>query len=190
MKNELVLKEEITEIKDLVVRGVQAWAEAGSRLVRLLDDGHQLDQLAEQVGFSQDILTKLVAVGRGHIHPDLLLHTSPAAQMLLGCDVSEQRRYIEQPLELMVLHDDQPQTLQVKLDALTPDQARQVIDRDHVRDLAEQRAWLESQLAKQQAKRQAAVEDEGNFVIKGHKVLFKQGASMTKDELIKIAARL
>lgn len=190
MKNELVLKDEITEIRELVVQGVQAWTEAGSRLVRLLDDGHQLEQLAEQAGLGQDILTRLVAVGRGRIHPDLLLHTSPAAKLLRGCDVSVQRRYIEQPLELLVLRDDQPQTLQVKLDALTPEQARQVMDRNHVRDLAEQRAWLEDQLKKRRSKRQAAVEDEGNFVIKGHKVLFKQGASMTKDELIKIAARL
>lgn len=189
--NEVVAREKVEEIKGLIEEGVRCWTEAGQKLVRLLDAGSTLEELAPEIGVGKDILSKFVAIGRGQIHPELMTHTSPAARRLVSCDVSEQRRYLTEPLPLLVLRDqDQTETMQVQLDALTPEQARQVIDRDHVRDLAEQRAWLEDQLEKRRSKRRAAVEDAGDFVIKGHKVVFKKGVSMTKDDLIKIAARL
>ncbi len=177
-------------IAELIVRGIEAWIEAGQVLVETLDQGVTLEQVSDASGLSKDILAQFEQIGRGVIYPRLLTSKSPGARALLRCGRSEQEQYCSEPLQLMVLRGEQQDILRVPLDSLTPEQCKQLFVRGHIRDLGEQRACLESQAEEIRAKRAAVVHDQAGYTIKGDKVVFQKDARLGRDDLIQILSRM
>ena len=89
-----------------------------------------------------------------------------------------------------MMHENEVQTLIVDLDSLTTDQCKQVFANGHVRDLGEQRAYLESKFESERMTKVAQIEDGTGYVLKGANVIFKKGVSMNKNDLIAILGRL
>lgn len=187
--NELT-KMNASRISELIMAGIEAWLEAGRLLVETLDEGATLSEIADASGVSKDVLARFEQIGRNSLYPRLLASTSPGARALISCAFSEQKHYCHNPVEVLVMHDGNPDTLQVGIDALTSDQVKQVFIRGRVRDLAEQRAYLESKLEETRMAKVTEIEDGAGYVLRGKQVLFKKGCAMTKDDLISILGRL
>jgi hypothetical protein len=73
---------------------------------------------------------------------------------------------------------------------MTTDQVKQVFCRGHIRDVAEQRAYLESKMESERLQAVYEVEDGAGYVLKGRTVLFKRGICLNKDDLIQILGRM
>ena len=188
--NGLTVKDKGKHIADLIMQGIDAWMEAGKILVSMLDEGHTLDRIAESAGISKDILSRFEAIGRNNLYPKLLASTSPGARALMGCGYSEQKQFCHEPIELLVVKGEAHDVLKVDVDALTSDQCKQAFGRGHVRSMAEQRAYMESKAEEDRNRAVAMVEDAAGYVLKNHRVTFKKGLSLGKEDLIKILARL
>jgi len=178
------------KVASLIMAGIEAWLEAGKLLVDALDNGATLDDIADSAGVSKDILARFEQIGRNNLYPRLLASTSPGARALTGCPFSEQKHYCHNPVKMLVMRDGEPDTLLVPLDNMTPDQVKQVFCRGHIRDIAEQRAYLESKHESDRMQKVYEVEDGAGYVLKGRTVLFKRGISLSKDDLIQILGRL
>jgi hypothetical protein len=179
-------------IAELIARGIEAWLEAGKVLVETLEQGVTLDQLSETTRLSKGTLVQFEQIGRGTLYPRLLIRSgaSPGARALLRCGRSEQEQYCAEPLQLLVLRGEHQDVLRVPLDSLTPDQCKQIFSGSHIRDLGEQRAYLESQAEVLRVKRAAAIHDQAGYTIKGNQVLFQKSTSLGRDDLIQILSRM
>jgi hypothetical protein len=178
------------KIATLIMAGIEAWLEAGRLLVETLDGGATLEDIAESAGVSKDILARFEQIGRNNLYPRLLASTSPGARALTACPYSEQKNYCHNPVKLLVMHGGQPDTLLVPLDNLTTDQCKQVFCRGHIRDISEQRAYLESKMEADRMQKVYEVEDGAGYVLKGRTVVFKRGVALSKDDLIQILGRM
>jgi hypothetical protein len=99
------------------------------------------DYIADEVvGVPANFWRSLEMVGRKQLDGRILTGV-PFGNKLRSLPMSEQRAVLDGSLSLLVRDGD---SLQVKLDAITMDQAEQLFARDHIRSLAEQRTWLES----------------------------------------------
>lgn len=85
---------------------------------------------------------RLELIGRGQLDRRLLYGKSQVEGKLRKLPLSQQRQALDDGVEVLVGEGDH---LIVQVHDLTSEQVRQVFDRDHVRSLAAQRAWLESQ---------------------------------------------
>lgn len=165
---------------------------AGKLVVEIVEenpDGKR--QLAERYPqISMSFLNQLEAVGRGQMHPKLALAANPGYVKLRKLPISEQVRYVEEPLELVVEKDGEFDILLVKASDMTPDQAKQVFADDHVRSQGAQRAYLEDMKQKAlTAKRAEPLVEPFRICGKG-KVEFRAGVVMDLHELAALVARM
>ena len=189
MKTHILTKidDQIEALQKAIYTGVEAWKTAGKLLVSILEQGGvSLGEIADKADLPLDVLAQLEKIGRNQLVPQLLLAEYPAARKLERLPMSEQERLMIEPMEVMIMKDGKPDTLHVAVRHLTGSQVRQVFAANHVRTLAEQRQWIESQKPEQQT-----VKVESPYIItrKGS-VIFSQGCEMTAKELLRIAAQL
>jgi len=97
-----------------------------------------------------------VKIATAQMDERLLFDASPGATALKRCDIDAQRHYCENPVKVAVGDGDH---ICVHVDKLTSDQVKQVFYRGAVRDLPEQRAWIETQKARA-ARQKLAIEKE------------------------------
>ena len=153
MKQLLTIKEEqrkIEQLIDLIQKGVDAWIESGKILVELVESNpHIYDNIIQKCPtLNAGVLGKLEMMGRGMLHPRLLLGNSPGFQYLEKMPMSVQERYIEEPIPLVIETDAGTDVILVKAKDLTRDQARQVFAANRLRTEGEQKAILIDQRSK------------------------------------------
>lgn len=130
-------------------------------------------------------LNTLERVGRGAILPEVAYGTPSAGRAALAkLPVSDQERLLKEGVSVLLLRNGDLQTLRVEIDNLTPDQVRQVFDRDIIRSEGAQRAWLEDKLTKA-----TPVAIEQDYVIKGKFVKFRNGPKVSRATLAQILAQ-
>lgn len=164
-------------------RGTEAFLEAGRILVMLLeDDPDVFSKITDQFPkISRATLVAFERIGRGQLHPEVALSDAPAAKHLARCSFSEQKEALENGIDLLIVRENQTDTLRVKIGALQPRQVAQVFAADHIRDIAEQRVYFENQRAKR-----INHQDLSPYKVQGGSVVFRQGTRMTKRDLIKL----
>jgi hypothetical protein len=161
----------------VLYEGVSAWEKAGKLLVALIDRNPDVKQkiVREHPEISMGVLSRLEMVGRGFVKPAMLLSDAPAYRAARVLPVSDQDKLISDPhIPLLVRENGATEILQVDFRNLQAGQVRQVFASDHIRDEAEQRAWLEAQ-ARPSMKRDWWVEDG--------MVVFRKGAKFTVSQL-------
>lgn len=138
-------KQKIDQFGDLLAQigaGIKAAAALVVEIVNENPDGKR--QLLEKYPqISMSFLNQLEAVGRGQLNPKLALTVNPGLVKLRKLPPSDQDRYLEEPLELVIEKDGEYDVLLVKAADMTADQAKQVFAEDHVRSHGAQRAYLE-----------------------------------------------
>lgn len=140
------------------------------------------DYLCSQVpGLSKRFLAQLEQVGRGQIDARIMSDQCPYYQRLVRMPLSEQRRAVDGPLELLVRDGD---TLLVRTAQLMPSQAKQLFAQDHIRSLAEQRAWLEAQEVQRAAKASVVHTHNSVEIDKKRRCIFVAGVRLTRQDLL------
>jgi hypothetical protein len=83
---------------------------------------------------------RMEAAGNGSLDPRLVLNGSAGAAALRRLPAPVQSVAINHGVDLLT---DSGDILRVQVDNLQPEQVRQVLSFDHIRDPSEQRAWIE-----------------------------------------------
>jgi hypothetical protein len=92
------------------------------------------------------IFLDLEAVGKGLIDERLVTGQVKNSSLLRSLPLPDQQQFIEGSIEVLT---ENGETLLIAGQNLTHDQFRQVFNPTHIRSLAEQKAWIESQKTKQ-----------------------------------------
>jgi hypothetical protein len=126
----------------LLGQSVDALVEAAGLVVQLVDEHPGfMEEFCEVREVNPAMLRRLERVGRGLLVSELMLRHGAGYRTLERMPVDVQRRFLKEPVELLVYGGD---TLRVAIGDLSPAQAAQVFDRKSgvVRSLGAQRAWL------------------------------------------------
>lgn len=179
----------ISSLKSAIIAGIDSWTRAGEEVVKLLDSGmslHDIEAEANCEFINANVLAQFERIGRKQVMPKLLVLDFPASIYLQKLPMSEQIRLVNGEVELLV-HDGSPNvdTLRVSTANLTKGQCKQVFDKNGVRSLGAQRAWLEDQ--KKKAPLQSSVP---TWRIKGEKVVFSSACEMSRHDLAIILAQM
>lgn len=108
------------------------------------DPAHWVQVIAERTKLDRQVILNLERVGRGLARPELWLDSGAGARRLIRCAVSEQERFLNEPME--VFNPDAPtEPRLIHYSDLTPEQAQIVIDihAGAVNSLAKQRSLWE-----------------------------------------------
>jgi len=170
--------------------GKRALERAGALLVQCLDaDKTSKARLAAKGNVSITTLNFFERLGRRTLYCEVFLCDAPCALALTYLPYSDQVKCMNEPVELLVGDNGNFDVLKVDVRKLTQEQVRQVFTRSHVRDLAEQRAWL----AGQSRKAKTVNLTPTNYRIRGDAVDFLLGNAklhVTRAELLRIAAEM
>ena len=182
-------KKQIEKFIELFQTGVNAWIKAGEMLVEMVeDDPHVYDYIIQRCPtLNAGILGRFEQMGRKTLHPQLLLSASPGFDKLRKLPFSMQERYIKEPVPIIVHTDQGTDVLLVEAKNMTKEQANQVFAPGRIRTEGEQKAWL------MQQRSLAAKPVGGNvspWTIRGGRVVFQQGASLSAGELATIITQL
>lgn len=189
MKLTKKIEDKIQEFGEQLGRAAQSWVEAGKILVEILDDDPQsMDRILEAYPtITHSALVQLEAVGRGVLDERLLTTSTPGGRALRRMPISVQRRFLNECVDLVVETQEGTDVLLVATDNLTPKQTRQVFSSQHCRTPAEQKAWL----VENRPKRARNIgEATPAWTVKGSRVVFLEGASLSAGELATIITQI
>jgi hypothetical protein len=127
---------------------------------------------------------RLEALGNGSLDGRLLTASSMGAAALRRLPAPMQTKALDNGVDVLVGNGD---TLRVQVDNLTPEQSRQVFASDHIRDIAAQRAWMETHAP--QTARPAMVEAPA-WKVTGGKVQVSRPCSLTRLDLARMLAEM
>lgn len=170
----------------LIQQGIDAWTDAGKLLVAMIEAEPNARQTILDLNpdVTEEILARFEAIGRNQLHPKTLLNNSPGMRRLRALPFSEQTKFLQQPVPVLIKTQAGVDTLNVAVKNLTAQQAMQVFTPNGVRSAEAQRAWIES---RRNGKRPA----QGTpYTIKGGKVTFRADCEMTARELAQVLAQL
>jgi len=183
MTKEITIRSRLAEFKDAFQAGIDGIVKASEIYVAALDDNPKnadtfRDEFADYIPSSA--WSGFEAVGRKWMHPRLLMggvadRKKNNVIKKLAYNTQE-RIFSHERFDLLTSDGDK---LSVDLLEVTPEQAEQLCDGIRIRNLSEQRAWLESQKAKKAS-------DEAEilpYVVSGGKVTFRRGVSLTRAEM-------
>lgn len=133
----------ITQFGKLLRQGLEYIKEACQIFVRLIDENpSNLEKFKESYDLTETAWVRFEQVGRGLLHEKLLTDYSAGARKLKRLPFSQQSKYVAEPIPVLINGGD---ILNVQLANLTSAQCKQVFDEDHIRNPAEQRAYIETQ---------------------------------------------
>lgn len=183
----VVKNERAGELVAAIRSGMESWLKAGEIVVQMMDeDGLTVEEIVENCpGVSDGVVRQFERIGRRMVLPELLPATYAAASRLRCLPYGDQQRLLSDGVELLTDGGDK---LRVHVANLTKLQCKQVFDGEVVRDIAGQKAWIESE------KTQLALRDipklETSYVIRKGRVYFAAGVSVDAQDLLRIVGEL
>lgn len=182
------------QITSLFTEGVKKWVQAGEIIMDLIDT-HGLTPESISQGMdrkmSEEIVIRLEQLGRKKIIPELLILSCPAQSYGFHLPYKKQEKLIvkEEAIEVVMMDPSgSSYTLNVLFSNLTAFQCRQVFSKGVIRDLAAQRAWLESEKTKVQVK--TVPRAVSTYDIIGNSVVVNQPCRFTKRDLLRMLKEL
>ena len=130
--------------------------------------------------------SNMVKLATGELNERLLFDGTAAGRALAKCDASIQEHYVDNPIAVSCGNGD---TIQVYLDKMTSEQARQVFNHGTMRDLPEQRAWIETQRTRAKIKATRPVDPINEIFVKG-KCLHVGDVKLTQQQLVKYLGQM
>lgn len=179
----------IAQFAALIKEGIDAWVKAGEIIVELLNqDPTVIDQIcAQNAWITPEICYRFEQIGRKQVSPQLLLSDTPGVRRLRSLPFSQQERYANEPLELLVVENGKTDVLKIHVKNLTPAQTAQVFEKDSVRDIAKQRAYL---FDKQSKDAFPVAGNDKPYTIVGGKVRFKANCTLTARQIAEILTEI
>lgn len=110
MKQNIV--NEVNEILRLLKEGHRCYAEAAKRYYTLTNKrpDEDIDGFLIRNGVSNSTLQRLEQVGRGDLHPDLMLESCTIRNRLMDLPVTEQQKILTQPIPVVKEREGEPVT--------------------------------------------------------------------------------
>jgi len=179
------------QIIDALNRGLSAFSDAGKLLVDAIAEYPNIKERIMELEprIDPQALADLERIGRKQLHPMLMASNRPALKALRKMPYSEQERYATQPVELLVVaNPDNTTTLQVSIHSMTADQVRQAFNGNHVRSLAEQRAYIESEKSKRMIKQAPPITSD--YVVSRGCIVTNRPMTLTQEDLVRMLAEV
>ena len=178
-------EDRIQRFAELYQKGVDAWLEAGRIIVELVDEiPDAREQLVARLPhMNRYLLDAFECIGRKQLHPLLLIGSSIGAQRLALMNYSDQEKYLNEPIPLLVETDNGTDTLLVKVEHLSKAQCDQVFAARHVRSMSEQKVFVADRKSKELSK---LYEMPVNYRIHGRKVILMKNSTYSKSDLRRI----
>ena len=173
------------EFMRLVIQGVECWRDAGRILVAMMAKNPNVKSkiLQKHPELSPNILATFERIGRGDLHPMLMLSESPGYKAARELPMSDQEKIVsEKKVDLLIFNDGKADVLKADVRSLTAEQTRQVFARDHLRDASEQRLWIED-------KRKPSLVTT-SWIIEGDTVRFRKGVTLSSTQLAGILEQM
>jgi len=144
--NEIQVKtthQQIEAFKALFADGIRKIVEASAIYVEAIDHDPEAAELFAKAcpNVPSGAWIGFEAVGRNWMDYRLLLSGGTVTKIMRRLPKSQQTKALDEGVELLVGNGEH---LNTQVQNLTPKQARQVFADDHIRDLAQQRAYIES----------------------------------------------
>lgn len=189
------IEQRADEVVSLFMQGIECWQRAGELVVDLIDEDRSAIDLIKTKSdgmINGHLIAIFERIGRKQLLPRLANMTGPGPERLKKMPYSIQEKYISEPIEVLVLKDGEEgvDRLQVAVTNLTTFQASQVFDRDTVRSLPAQRAWLESERMRLAALKAPEPAKLMPYRIVGRKVTFIENCTLTSKELARILSEI
>lgn len=125
-------------------QAANALVEIATDLVAAIDTRPEIRAEILEKGISEVLVDRLERLGRGQIHPSLVLNSARWTSRVMKLPLSQQREVIEKGVE--VLQPDEVSTRMIPLDALSSAQTFQVFrSTGEIRSIAEQRTYIQEQ---------------------------------------------
>jgi len=180
--------QQLNEFYNALQRGKEALEDAGRILVALIDeDPSAKERIMEgHPEITEDVLETFERIGRKQLYYRLCLLEAPGIRALKRCPYSEQVKYSTEPLPmLLVSGKDSTDSLTLPIQALNPDQVRQVFGGHRIRTLAEQRAWIENQRGKPQR-----IERREPYTISKGRITFHEAVTLSASDMARLLAEI
>jgi hypothetical protein len=132
---------------------------------------------------SKTTLVKLENIGKKALHPSLAILEGPGYEMLKKLPYSDQERYLKEPIVMYTFKNGTSSKLKVWAKNMARKVALQVFAHNHIRDEAEQRAYLEEQ-ANQETIRKNKF--PGGFKTTSKEFIFNGAGRLTWDEILEL----
>lgn len=180
-----IKKPTVEQFTAAIQRGIEAFEEAGQVLVALIEINPKVkDEILENCpDVTEEMLDTFERIGRRQLFYRLAIHEGPGVKALRRCSYSDQVKYFNEPIPLLITDGKNTETLNVGVHALTPEQARQAVGAHRIRSLGEQRAWIESQKSKA-----APIPVTSPYSVHRGKITFHQPCTMSVSELARLLA--
>ncbi len=185
MKNEMV-KSPVSEFKSAWINGMQEILKACKIYVAAIDENPEVKQEFQEAfpKISDCAWARIERVGREQMHYLLLCDSSPAADKIRKLPYSEQKQILEGGIEVLTSTGDR---LKIKAENLTREQVKQVIASDHIRDVAAQKAYIESQKTVDKiCHARATGKPVDNWVVTGRTLRVNAPTSFSRQQLLNI----
>lgn len=189
MNQNALAKDHIKQFASLIEQGKQSFIEAGKQLAKAVEEVPGFVKLLLEAcpQFTERFIRKMIDLGHGSLHPELLIGESSGERALAKLSYSWQDRYVTTPVPLLLKKDAGFDELLVPVRDLTPEQCRQVFADDAVRTPAQQRVYLENSWAKTQA---PPTKTNLPYRILGKKLVVMVPATFTRKELAQFLAEM
>lgn len=183
MSKSITITSKLAEFRDALQAGIDGIVRASEVYVSALDEDPRnadrfRDEFAEWVPASS--WSQFEAVGRKWMHPRLILGgvaDRKKAGLIKRLPYSMQDRVFKR--ERFPMLTATGDTLQVDMMEATPEQAEQLCNGSAIRNLSEQKAWLEAQAAAQQGEPAEVMP----YTVTDGRVTFRRGCVMTRNEM-------
>ncbi len=177
-------KNSIEEFGNLVQAGMDAWTKAGKMLVEMLEDDPNIRaRIIEEIPMmTLDALARFEQIGRGVLHPRLMVANNQGLARLRSLPYAEQVRCLNEPIAVLTPSGDE---LMVRAENMSAAQIRQVFTKDGCRDLGAQKNWIESRKNPLHRKSEKA-----DYKVSGNKVTFFADTQLTRKQLAHILEEL
>lgn len=196
MSTELSVKKQDTELADLkrqvqaviakMQHAIESMYEGCKMYVDLIDKNTAAKELFLEAGLKESELRKMEHVGRNIMNVKLLTATGEQYRCIAKCPISEQNKYLNEPIEVLTYNGD---VLKVSIDNLSKDQTKQVFADNHVRGLSEQKVYLE-ELKKREYIAKQPKQNREPYTISKNTVVFNNPCKLTRKEMLIILSRM
>jgi len=191
--SKLMQKDRVDEFVKQVQRGVDAWLRAGEMYVKMLEEDPDVaDRIAAQFpDLSPSVLSRFEEIGRKQLHPRLVLLSGVGPRKLRQMPYSQQERYLNEPIDMLVMDGDTQDVLRVDVRNVSAPVSKQIFAGDHVRSIPEQRAYIEA-VRQIEAARQSDTDALASspWKIRGKRLIVSEPCVIDKSEVHAIFSAL
>lgn len=175
----------IEQFYTLIMQGVEAWTEAGKIVSKKMDEDPDWAEMVTnkhpEIGI--ETVYAFYRIGKGVLHPKLLLSDKPGIRALRRLPYFEQEKYLNNPVKVLIENKGDWESINMSIYNMTPLQSKQVFDGEEVRSEAGQRAWIESQKI-----RTKPVDVNEPYRVVGKNLVIMEPCRFTQKQLMQIMA--